>query len=132
MSAQAENWQNGSVANTSLTPRRWFPQNQPQTLQIAVALLYWNAVLSLLFSLFTGGTGRYGLILVLLEVFGGLGVANEKKWGYWVAIVAAIVPFAFLALGYTGASIISILFEIALVVALVHPMSRSYYKIWFR
>src|ERR1700684_1544274 len=89
-SADLTDW---GMARTGVVERRWFPQNQPQTLQIAVALLYWNAVLSLLFSLFTGGTGRYGLILVLLEVFGGLGVANEKKWGYWVAIVAAIVPF---------------------------------------
>ncbi|HVC25513.1 MAG TPA: hypothetical protein VND23_07140 [Acidimicrobiales bacterium] len=120
------------MANSSLSERRWFPAHQPQTLQIAVALLYWNAVLSLLFGLFTGGYGRIGLVLVLLEVLGGLGVANEKKWGYWVAVVAAFFPFYLLARGYLGGGLLTLLFEVALVALLLHPQSRSYYKIWFR
>lgn len=120
------------VANRSVTERRWFPAHQPQTLQIAVALLYWNAVLSLLFGLIQGGLGRLSLVLMVFEVIGGFGVANEKKWGYWVAVAAAFLPFALLAAGYFGASILTLLFEVALVALLLHPQSRSYYKIWFR
>jgi len=121
-----------SVANSSITPRRWFPAHQPQTLQIAVALLYWNAVLSLLFGVLLGGVGRLELILVIVEALGGYGVANERKWGYWTAVAAAALPFVLIGLGDVGTSLLSLLFEIALVVLLVHPMSRSYYKIWFR
>ncbi|MCU1493684.1 MAG: hypothetical protein JWO62_1448 [Acidimicrobiaceae bacterium] len=120
------------VANRSVTERRWFPAHQPQTLQIGVALLYWNAALSLLFGLLSGGLGRLSLVLMILEVVGGFGIANEKKWGYRVALMAAFVPFLLLALGYLGGGILTLLFEIALVVALLHPQSRSYYKIWFR
>ena len=120
------------VANKSMTERRWFPAHQPQTLQIAVALLYWNAALSLLFGLLSGGYGRYELVLMLFEVFGGIGVANERKWGYWVAVTASVIPFVLLALGYVGGGLLTLLFEVALVALLVHPQSRSYYKIWFR
>jgi uncharacterized membrane protein (DUF2068 family) len=101
-------------------------------LQIAVALLYWNAALSLLFGLLAGGLGRLDLVLMAVEIVGGYGVANEKKWGYWIAVVAAVIPFVLLGLGYVGASILTLLFEIALVALLLHPQSRSYYKIWFR
>ncbi len=121
-----------AVANKSVTERRWFPAHQPQTLQIAVVLLYWNAALSLLFGLLTGGYGRYELVLMLFEVLGGVGVANEKKWGYWVAVLASLLPFYLLVRGYVGGGLLTLLFEVALVALLLHPHSRSYYKIWFR
>ena len=119
------------MARNRTALQRWYPSNQPQTLQIAVALLYWNAALSLLFGLIAGGLGRYGLLLMVLEVAGGLGVANERKWGYVVAVLSAAVLLALLVKGYTG-GIFTIIFEVALLVALFHPMSRHYYKIWFR
>lgn len=120
------------MPNSSLSERRWFPTHQPQTLQIAVALLYWNAALSLILGLFAGGLGRIELVLVLVEALGGFGVANERKWGYRVAVVAAFLPFVFIALGYFGGGLLSLLFEVALVALLLHRQSRSYYKIWFR
>jgi hypothetical protein len=119
------------VASSGVTQRHWFPRHQPQTLQIAVALLYWNAALYLLFGLIGGGLARLILVLVAVEVVGGYGVANERKWGYWAAVGAAILPFVLLFDGF-GGGLLSLLFEIALVVLLLHPQSRSYYKVWFR
>ncbi len=119
------------MASTHLTERRWFPTHQPQTLQIAVALLYWNAALSLLLGLVAGGLGRLELVLVAVEAVGGYGIANERKWGYRTAVVASVLPFLLLALGYVGGGLLTLLFEVALVVLLLHNQSRAYYRIWF-
>lgn len=114
--------------------RRWFPSNQPQTLQIAVALLYWNALLGLIFGITVGGFGRLALLLIVAEVAGAYGMSNERKWGYVVALVAAVGPLVLLiaVAGFLGAGILNLLFQIALVALLVHPQSRAYYRIWYR
>ncbi len=117
--------------------RRWFDSHQPQTLQIAVVLLYTNSVLLLLQALFTGGFGLFLLVFIVGQVGGALGIANEKKIGYWVAVAFALLPVAltaYLVARYHvfAVSIFQAIFEIALIVALFHPMSRSYKKIWFR
>lgn len=118
----------------SLAHSRWFPSSQPQTLQIAVVLLYWNAVLGLITGLAVGGLGHLALILIVAEVAGAWGISNEKKWGYYLAILAAAVPLILLIVvsNILAAGIISLLFQIALVVLLVHPMSRHYARIWYR
>lgn len=117
----------------SVAEKRWFPAHQPQTLQIACALLYWNAFLSLLSGLFAGGLDRLFLLLLVLEVGGAYGIANERKWGYGTAVLAAVVPLALLVLsGFAFGAIFQLLFDVALVVLLVHPMSRSYVRLWFR
>ena len=120
---------------------RWINQSQPQTLQSAVLLLYLNAALALLFGLLAGGAqGAIGIV-TLAGVAGGYGIANEKKWGYYVAIVVAAIPLlydvlGFLNLGYSLAFssnfVIRVLFDILLAVLLLHPMSRGYQKIWFK
>ena len=123
------------MARTSLQQRRWFPTGQPQTLQIAVALLYWNAVLSLLFGVVAGGFGLLELVVLGLDVAGAFGVANERKWGYLLAVVAAFAPLALLiAVGGSllAGGLLNLVFQIALIALLLHPMSRSYYKLWFR
>jgi hypothetical protein len=122
------------MPNRSLAERRWFPTHQPQTLQIAVALLYWNTFLNLLVGLFVGGLGRLTLLLVVAEFAGAYGVANERKWGYGVALGAAILPLVLLVAvgGFFGGGVLTLIFEIALVALLLHPQSRAYYKIWFR
>ena len=122
------------MAHPRLREHRWFPAHQPQTLQIAVALLYWNAILGLLFGLFTGGFGRLALLILAADALGGYGIANERKWGYIVALVAAVLPLALLVAvgGLFAGGLLNLVFEIALVVLLVHPHSRSYYKTWFR
>jgi hypothetical protein len=117
----------------SIAQLHWFPRNQPQTLQIAVVLLYWNAFFGFLFGILGGGSGVGAVLLLVLlaDIAGGYGVANERKWGYGVALLAALAPLALLIeFGYSG-GIFSIILELALIVLLVHPMSRNYYKIWF-
>jgi hypothetical protein len=116
-----------------MTEMRWYPQHQPQTLQIAVALLYWNAFLGLLLGIFEGGIGRLFLVLLVAEIAGAIGVANERKWGYVVALVAAVLPLVLLITNNVAAGgLLNLIFEIALVALLLHPISRNYYKIWFR
>jgi hypothetical protein len=113
--------------------RRWTNPTQPQTLQIAVFLLYINAVFALLFG---GLASLLGLLLVAGGAAGGFGIANEKKWGYILAVATAVLQVA-VVLG-SGASLgsVSVLielgFDVALVVLLAHPMSRSYQRIWFK
>ena len=120
--------------------RRWTNPTQPQTLQIAVILLYIEAVFGVLF-------GRVffwfplGLLLVVGQAAGGFGIANERKWGYWLSVGIAtlgLLPIVFrivdggvgsiLSLGF----IIAMLFPVALFALLLHPMSRDYQRIWFR
>ncbi|HLN06962.1 MAG TPA: hypothetical protein VK217_11830 [Acidimicrobiales bacterium] len=114
----------------------WFNSHQPQTLQIAVILLYFNGILGVLGGMVTGGLGRISAGFAIGELAAGFGIANERKWGYWLGVVMAFVPFAFTAfLLYRyhvfAVNAISLVFEIALVVLLLHPMSRDYRKIWF-
>jgi hypothetical protein len=109
--------------------RQWTNPSQPQTLQIAVFLLYMNAVFALLF----GGLGSiYGLMIIAGGVAGGLGIAQEKRWGYGVALAVALLPFVLIIAGkvFIG-GLISLLFDVALVALLLHPQSREYQRIWF-
>jgi hypothetical protein len=120
------------VAN-SLTQRKWFPSHQPQTLQIACGLLYWNALISLISGLFAGGIGRLFLLLLVIEVAGAYGIANERKWGYGLAIGSAVLPLFLLFIsGSLAGAVLSLIFYIALLALLLHPMSRGYVKVWFR
>ncbi|MDA8288602.1 MAG: hypothetical protein M0014_09140 [Actinomycetota bacterium] len=108
----------------------------PQTLQIATWLLYWNAALGLLAYIFAGSAAitALGLLFVIGEVAGGYGLANEHKWGYVLALIAAFLPFVLLIVfagSILAGGIFSLIFEIALVVLLVHPMSRNYVRSYF-
>lgn len=113
---------------------RWYSQHQPQTLQIAVALLYWNAFLGLLFAVLEhSDVGARYLLVIIADAAGGFGIANERKWGYVVALVAAIGTLVLLVTtGGAVGGLLNFIFEVALVALLLHPMSRNYYKIWFR
>lgn len=126
--------------------RRFLNPAQPQTLQIAVFLLYLNAVFAL-FSLFgPKRTLNIGfmhvdvkIVILLLAaggIFAGFGIANERKLGYGLGIVMAFLPFAipFLATGNPigSADFLTLMFEIALVALLLHPQSRDYQRIWFK
>ena len=117
------------MANT-----QWLDRSQPQPLYTANMLLYINAVFWVL-ALFEGA-GFFG-ILALGAIFAGLGIANEKKAGYWGGVVVAVLNFLFLVLILLvgGANIflfINILFAAALLALLLHPLSRSYQHIWFK
>jgi hypothetical protein len=114
---------------------RWTNPTLPQTLQSAVILLYINAAFILLF----GGIGGIGLVLMGAYIAGGFGIANERRWGYQLAVGAAFSPFVlrYLVLGWSGVfpssmrGLISIAFDILLIALLLHPQSREYQKIWF-
>lgn len=107
----------------------------PQTLQIAVFLLYLDAVFTGLAFLRTSYLPF--LLVTAAQVAGGYGTANEKKWGYYLGVVVAFVPFAFRAWYYGIGDVlstdpISLMFEIALVALFLHPQSREHVRIWFR
>jgi hypothetical protein len=119
----------------AMQSRRFTNPAQPQTLVIAVFLLYFHAAF-LLFDLL-----RLGIfpLLYVIAVGGGIaagyGIANEFKWGYWLGIAMAIYPF-FLNWHYLGNPLsenpINLMFEIALVALLLHPQSRDYQRLWFK
>jgi hypothetical protein len=113
---------------------QWLDRSHPQTLYMANMLLYWNAVWWLLYLLL--GAPYFG-ILALAAVFAGLGLANEKKLGYWGAILIAVLNLLmlldwFLASPSSFGIIISLIFAIVLLALLLHPMTRSYVRIWFK
>jgi hypothetical protein len=121
---------------TAMQRRRFMNPAQPQTLVIAVYLLYFNAAF-LLFAMLVEGT--FPPILLAFVVGGiaaGWGIANEFKWAYILGIVMAIAPFVFRFLNSGNPldtpSLLSLMFEIALVALLLHPQSRDYQKLWFK
>jgi hypothetical protein len=115
-----------------MADRRWLDRTQPQTLYIAVILLYINAVFQLIFG---GLFSILGLVLVAGQVAAGFGIANEKKWGYGLGLVMAFLPFVLQLIVFHNpfaAGLITLMFEIALVALLLHPQSREYQRIWFK
>ncbi len=116
--------------------RRFINPAQPQTLVIAVYLLYFHAGF-LLFALLVNGQFP---LLYLGFVLGGFvaayGISNEFKWAYALGILMAVLPFV-LRFWITGnpfstPSLLNLMFEIALVALLLHPQSRDYQRIWFK
>ncbi|MFZ4586081.1 MAG: hypothetical protein ACOYNI_12730 [Acidimicrobiia bacterium] len=119
--------------------RKFFNQSQPQTLVIAQMLLYFNAISGLIFGSYTAFVfGFVGNLIALGALAAGaFGIANEKRWGYLVALAAAGVQLAVLLLLFRFEvfgfpTIITLLFDGALVALLLHPQSREYQKIWFK
>lgn len=114
---------------------RWVNPHQPQTLYMAVILCYVQTVFTLLSF---GYLGPLGLFILVGMGGGGFGIANEKKWGYSIAVAAAVLQVV-LFVGYGGLSalgnvqvLINFAFDVLLVVLLLHPMSRDYQRIWFK
>ena len=120
---------------------KWLDRTQPQTLYMATMLLYFTAALSLIFggtlySVKIFGVAHFsvliGLFLIVGEVASGWGIANEKKWGYLVAVVCAVLLLAETISYFAASSLITLIFQIALLALLLHPQSREYRRIWFR
>ena len=125
-----------------MNDKQWIDQSQPQTLYLACMLLYMNLVFTILFN-----TGQLLSILGIFVVIGGaVGayfIANEKKWGYFLAIGASATRVALYVLLYLSVRdtisgpnnlmfLITMAFPVLTVVLLLHKMSRDYVKIWFR
>ena len=121
----------------SMETRRFLNQSQPQTLQIGVFLLYFDAVFGALALL--GGGGIIMLALAVGAGTAGYGIANEWKWAYWLgvglSVVAVLLYLPALLFGFSflvSRGVIGFMFAVAQLVALLHPMSQSYQKTWFR
>lgn len=117
--------------------RQWINHSQPQTLQVATMLLYISAV----FGIISGFSNPFSALMSILEFIGGITIANDLKWGYWLGVVSAFLPLVLIGLtayqlglnNIIGSSgIINLMFTIALIALLLHTQSRSYKKIWFR
>ena len=111
---------------------KWFDQSQPQTLQGAVIFSYINAALGVLFFIIFGGIS----IALILLAGAAYGIANEKRWAYWAAVVlACLYLLGQIIVFLTGggfAGILALLFAGLLVALLLHPDSRSYQRVWFK
>jgi len=115
---------------------KWVNQFQPQTLYLATILCYLDAVFGLLFGL-VATSALAAIATIVCLAAGGLGVANEKRWGYAVAVAGAVLQivmlFAVFGIGVlTSSAIVNLIFDGALVALLLHPMSREYQRIWFK
>jgi hypothetical protein len=125
----------------------WINNRQPQTLYIAQIMLYFSAASALLFG--SGGVRIFdsaviqALLILLLTLGAGLGafgIANEKKWGYRLGAAAAIAPFVirlgfWQRFGLTEAlqwDTLGLIFDIAILAALLHRQSAEYQRIYFR
>ena len=117
---------------------RWLNPSQPQTLVNACLLLYITAAFDLLF----GGLGLaltgVGLLLVGGKVAAGWGIANERKWGYGLALTVVVLTLLPIVI-YTArnghlpiALLIGNVFDIVTLALLLHAQSREYQRIWFR
>ena len=138
-----------------LDPRKWFDRMQPQTMQIATWLLYLNGFFALIgfmdksdwigFARVDKGAlgSLIGLVVVASFIAGGYLMANDRKIGYRLALVAAFSPFAlriwilwsfpgFSAIDkVTGNDTIGFIFEAALCALLLHPQSREHQRLWY-
>ena len=113
---------------------QWFNRNLPQTLVNAQMLCYFSGVRNLL----NGSVSSpIGFLFTAGLIGGAFGIANEKTWGYFIALITAAIsvlyPISVLGIDvFRFGPVINIMFDVALVVLLVHPQSRSHQKVWFR
>lgn len=146
-------------ALTGLDGRKWFDRMLPQTLSIALWLLYIDGIFSLLNYIdmrsdigvlrALGGLNiLFALASVAAYLLAGFLMANGKLLGWYVGIFASFSPLLsrFLAasslsdMGYDmslrtrlmGADTVGFLFEAALIALLLHPMSSGHARRWFR
>ena len=136
--------------------RKWFDRMFPQTLQIAMWLLYIDGAFAFLQFLDKSdifGASRIiglpnslvALAAVLSFPLGGVLMANSRKLGWYVSLFAAVSPFVlramFVASGDTGLgagwvvtqdNLIGFAFEAALVALLWHPQTQTHVRRWFR
>jgi hypothetical protein len=108
---------------------RWLDRTQPQTLYLATMIMYINAALGV-FDLI-GGADLYVLVIVFGPVAAGWGIANQKKWGYWLGVVLTVLALAFTLAHFSGGLLITLIFYAALLGLLLHPQSREYRRTWF-
>jgi uncharacterized membrane protein len=104
--------------------RRWINHSLPQTLANAVLLLYISGAFDLLL-------GGLGILLAAGKVAAGYGIANEKKWGYNLAVIVAFLVVFGALTGFLPGGLLSLLFDVVLVALLLHDQSREHQRVWF-
>lgn len=111
---------------------RFLNRSQPQPLMNATIICYIEAFFGLINS---GGLLVFVVVAAGLGA-GGFGIANDKRWGYAVAVGASILHVG-LWIRYFGVDVIgfpqviSFGFAVLLVALLLHPQSRDHQRIWF-
>ena len=115
---------------------KFLNQSQPQTLVNATILCYIDAVFGILQGV-PGSSGNAVLIIVVGLGLGGFGIANDKRGGDIIAVIGALLQLVVLVLFFRGVVftfplILTLGFDVVLVVLLLHPVSRDYQRIWFR
>lgn len=106
--------------------QRWINQSHPQTLLMGTYLLYIEAFFGVV-SVLLGGFFLFGAALAAGAAAAGFGIANDRNWGYYLGIAVSALGVLF-NLG----NMLGLIFAIAQIALLLHPMSRNYQKIWFR
>jgi hypothetical protein len=98
------------------------------TFYLLVTLLHLGAI-----------SGVFRVLMAALCIGAGYGIANERKWAYYLGIAAAALPLLGDVLFCIRTSVsplrldlITLLFQIGMFVVLVHPQSREYQRIWFK
>ncbi len=84
-----------------------------------------------------------GIIVLASFIGGGFLMANDRKIGYKLALIAAFSPFVlriWILWSYpgftvldkiTGKDTIGFIFEAALCALLLHPQSREHQRVWY-
>ncbi len=112
--------------------QRWINQSHPQTLLFATYLLYFDAVFGILNIVLGGGLSFLGLVLAGGSAGAGYGIANDRRWGYYLGVAVSALGLALLLLATGLSNVLSLMFAVAQLALLLHPLSRNYQKVWFR
>ena len=111
-----------------MSSRRWVNRHQPQTLVLSTVLLYMEGLFNL-----ARGTGL--LLVGLGMAAAGFGIANERRWGWWLGMITAglsvMARLTWFGYGSNLTFLLSLVFPVALFALLVHPHSRGHQRIWF-
>jgi hypothetical protein len=140
-----------SYAFKNLDPKKWFDRMHPQTLAIAMFLLYIDGAFAVVALLDQSGEigflrllGGLNLLFALCMVVAYIGGAFLMANGWIIAVAASFSPFIArqlitLSTNYgdttwvlTGGDTIGFLFDAALVALLLHSMTQQYVKRWLR
>ncbi len=121
---------------------RWLDRSQPQTLYIAVIISYINVVFTIL-DLFGGTAGLpfvfilLWFIVPLLQGVSAFGIANSNLKMWFVAVALSVLSlflifYIYIIYSFFAVGLLGLIIDISMTILLLHPMSRSYVKIWFR
>ena len=110
-----------------LQSRRWINRYQTQTLVLGNVLLYMEGVFNI-------ARGTFFALIGVGMLLAGYGIANDKKIAWKLGVVTSISSVLLRIASQIGGveMIFSLIFPVALLALLIHPLSREYQKIWFK